>query len=63
MEKAMNQINGPITYSVADACRVSSIGRTKLYELINTGRLATTKIGRRRFVSAESLRELVDPPT
>lgn len=59
----MNQINSPITYSVADACRVSSIGRTKLYELINTGRVVSTKIGRRRFVSAESLRELVDPTT
>ena len=49
----------PIAYSVADASRVASIGQTKLFELIASGRLASCKVGRKRLIHAESLRKLI----
>ena len=52
----------PITYSVRDACAASSLGRTRLYELINSGHLDVIKIGRRTLVDAVSLRRLLHPP-
>lgn len=50
----------PLAYSITDACRVTSIGRTRLYELIAEGRLATVQVGRRRLVKADSIRNLVE---
>lgn len=50
----------PLAYSVADACRVSSIGKTRLYALIKEGRLRTRKIGKRTLIPAASLRALID---
>lgn len=49
----------PLAYDIATASRVSSIGRTRLYELIAQGRLATSKIGKRRIIHADSLRSLL----
>ncbi|MEZ5709069.1 MAG: helix-turn-helix domain-containing protein [Blastomonas sp.] len=49
----------PLAYSINDACRVSSLGRTRLYELIAEGRLEARKIGNRTIVPAESLRALI----
>lgn len=50
----------PLAYSVADAIRVSSIGRTRLYQLINEGKLEVRKIGKRTLIPAASLRRLID---
>ena len=50
----------PLAYSVADACRVSSIGRTRLYQLIGEGRLEAKKIGKRTLIPAASLRALIE---
>lgn len=50
----------PLAYSVADACRVTSIGRTRLYELIADGKLETRKIGKRTLIPAGSLRALIN---
>lgn len=55
-EKAPSE---PLAYSIADACRVTSIGRTRLYILIAEGRLEVRKIGRRTLIPAESLRALI----
>lgn len=49
----------PLAYDMATASRVSTIGVTKLYELIAEGRLATSKIGRRRVILADSLHQLI----
>lgn len=49
----------PLVYSVREACRISSLGRTRLYQLINSGQLEVTKLGRRTLVNAESLRRLL----
>lgn len=50
----------PLAYSVAEACRVSSLGRTQLYSLIAAGRLESRKVGRRTLIPAASLRALVE---
>ncbi|MDE2561910.1 MAG: helix-turn-helix domain-containing protein [Sphingomonadales bacterium] len=50
----------PLAYSVADACRVSSIGKTRLYALAKEGRLEMRKIGGRTLIPAASLRALIE---
>ena len=54
------QLPEPLAYSIADACRVSSIGRTRLYQLIGEGRLEARKIGKRTLIPAASLRALIE---
>jgi excisionase family DNA binding protein len=46
----------PLAYSVNEACRVTSLGRTFIYKLISDGRLKTIKIGNRTLIPADSLR-------
>jgi len=48
-----------LTCTVAEACEVTGLGRTKFYELIGDGRVTTTTIGRRRLVIVQSLFALV----
>lgn len=49
----------PLAYSIKDACHATSLGRTRLYELINGGEIEVIKIGRRTLVTAASLRRLI----
>ncbi|WP_456797202.1 helix-turn-helix domain-containing protein [Bradyrhizobium sp. USDA 4473] len=49
-----------LTCSIDDACEVTGLARTKLYELIGAGRIVTTTIGRRRLVVVRSLLALLD---
>lgn len=35
----------PITVRIQEACRITGIGRSKLYELIKTGDIETVKVG------------------
>lgn len=50
----------PLAYSISEACKVSSIGRTSLYQLINEGRLEVRKVGKRTLITARSLRALIE---
>lgn len=50
----------PLAYSVSEACRVTSIGRTRLYALIAEGQLQVRKIGNRTLIPAASLRALIE---
>lgn len=50
----------PLAYSVNEACRLSSLGRTRLYELIGEGRLEMRKVGKRTLIPAASLKALID---
>ena len=50
----------PITVRIADAIRLTGIGRSKLYELMGTGELATVKIGRCTLIPMDSLRALIE---
>ena len=48
-----------LTCTVAEACEVTGLGRTKIYELFGDGRITTTTVGRRRLVIVQSLLALV----
>jgi excisionase family DNA binding protein len=52
-----------VTCTINEACEVTGLGRTKLYELIGDGHLATTTVGRRRLVVVRSLLSLLEPKT
>lgn len=54
-----NMIIEPLAYSINEACRVSSLGRTRLYQLIGEGRLEVRKIGKRTLIPAASLKALI----
>jgi excisionase family DNA binding protein len=51
------------TCTINEACEVTGLGRTKLYELIGDGHLATTTVGRRRLVVVRSLLSLLEAKT
>lgn len=44
---------------INDAAKVLGLGRTSVYELIRSGELETRKMGRRRLITAASLRRFV----
>lgn len=43
------------TCTIAEACEATGLGRSKLYQLMTSGSLDTTRVGRRRLVRVESL--------
>ena len=45
---------------IPDACTMLGVGRTKTYELADTGELVKVNIGRRAFITAKSLAAYVD---
>jgi excisionase family DNA binding protein len=49
-----------LTCTIAQACEVTGLGRTTLYELIGEGHLSTTTVGRRRLVLVQSLLSLIE---
>jgi excisionase family DNA binding protein len=49
----------PLAYTVAEASRVARLGQTTLFALISSGRLASSKVGRKRLIHADSLRKLI----
>jgi excisionase family DNA binding protein len=49
----------PVCASINETVRALGVGRTKVYELINAGRLETVKIGRRTLVRTASIRAFV----
>ena len=51
-------------YHIAEACVVSGLGRTRLYEEIACGRLDARKLGSKTVITAESLRKYTEslPP-
>ena len=61
MEKPMsaNTHDDRIAVPISEACRISGIGRSKLYEMIKTGDVRIAKVGRRSLVLIESLRALL----
>jgi len=52
-----------LTCTINEACEETGLGRTKLYELIGNGHLATTTVGRRRLVVVRSLLPLLESNT
>lgn len=49
----------PISVRIREACRLTGISRSKLYDLISKGEVETVKIGRITLVPMTSLRALI----
>jgi len=56
----------PLAVDIAEACRLTGLGRSKLYQLMSAGEIPSVKIGKRRVVPVDSLRQwlarLAGPP-
>lgn len=48
-----------LAYSIREACAVSSLGRTTIYNHIASGRLESRRIGGRTIIPAHSLHLLI----
>ena len=48
-----------IAYSIKEACKASSLGRTTIYSHIAAGRLRANRIGGRTVIPADSLHALI----
>lgn len=53
----------PLLRSIRDTSEDLGIGRTKTYELIGRGELATVQIGSRRLVTFASINALIERAT
>ena len=49
-----------LAYTVAEASYAIGMGRTKIYELMKTGELATVKVAGRRLIPRNSALRLLD---
>lgn len=49
----------PISVSIHDAARLTSISRSRLYELMGEGKLPSKTIGRRRLIPYAALEALM----
>jgi len=47
-------------YTVPEACKMLSVGMTRMYELINAGDLPAVKIGRKTLIRSEAIKEFTD---
>lgn len=47
----------PIAVSPSEAARLSGVGRTTLYAALSSGELKSIKIGTRRLITVEAIRE------
>ena len=52
---ANGQATTPITVRISEACRLTGIGRSKLYELIQAGEIETIKVGTITLIPMASL--------
>ena len=48
-----------LTMSITDAAKALSVSRPTIYKLIQTGKLNTFTIGRRRLVTPEALNKFI----
>ncbi len=48
-----------MTATVREACEMTGLGKTKIYELMAQGALQSQTVGRRRLVKVDSLRAIV----
>jgi len=49
-----------ITAPVNEFCILTGLGRTKIYEMLNSGELESVTIGRRRLIIVDSYRRLLN---
>jgi len=49
----------PLMVTVPEACRLTGLGRTKIFELVKEAKLKSVAVGRRRLIAYASLVALV----
>lgn len=49
-----------LAFNVNEACHAIGVGRTKIYELINSGRLRSFRLDGRTLIRADVLREFIE---
>lgn len=59
-EKQLEAANKPLLRSIRATSEDLGIGRTKTYELIGRGELATVQIGARRLVTVASIEAFIE---
>jgi excisionase family DNA binding protein len=58
-KSSMSQFGYPMLVTVEEAAVLLCIGRTTAYELVMSGNLKSVKVGRRRLVVREGIRDYV----
>ena len=56
----MNDAPAPLAVDVKEAARLTSFGKTKIYEMLADGTLPSRTIGRRRVIPYAALKALVE---
>lgn len=56
----MTQSNTTMAWSISEAVKESGLGRSFLYNLMGEGKLPYIKIGKRRLILAEDLRQFLE---
>jgi excisionase family DNA binding protein len=56
----MTSLTPPLAVSPSEAARLLGIGRTKLFDMISKGELASFKCGARRLIPLAELQRWVD---
>ena len=59
MSNSVENINELRLLTIPEVCRLLRIGRSFAYDLIRMGKLRTLKIGSRRLVQPNAVRELI----
>ena len=57
--RSMSQFGYPMLVTVEEAAVLSRVGRTTAYELVMSGKLKSVKVGRRRLVVGDGIRDYV----
>lgn len=47
----------PLAVSPSDAAKIAGIGRTKLYDEIASSRIRSLKVGKRRLITVEAIKD------
>ncbi|AMU99413.1 excisionase family DNA-binding protein [Xanthomonas citri] len=56
----MSNATDRLSYTLEEASEVTGLGRTTFYQQIALNQIRTFKVGRRRLVSAQALREFIE---
>jgi excisionase family DNA binding protein len=55
-----DSVDGPLAVRIREACRLTGIGRSKLYELIAAGEIEIVKVGTITLIPVQSLQSFLE---